>query len=116
MTFDINDLPEHLTVVDDNGIPDHVMKPGEILDDGFTLALAIGAADGDEATITTAVRDVQTKYGDKAGYVLSSAIVQFSRDLLPAYMQLARTVTGVDFAAHCQQMNNDDYNPQEVDR
>lgn len=109
-------INDHFTVVDDNGLPDHVINPGEITDDGWTLALKIGASEGAQEPITAAIAEVLTKWGNSAGYVLTSALSQLGRDLVPMVASLAKTTTGVDWHAHCAAMLEPDYNPNTVDQ
>lgn len=102
-------------VVDDNGIPDHIMNAQDITDDGFDLACKIGASRGNQEHITAAISEMLTKYHDKAGYVFASALTQLGRDLIPMVAELAKTATGIDWAQHCEFMQGDDYDPHTVD-
>src|SRR5699024_10369246 len=105
-----------LIVVDDNGIPDHIMNPAELTDDGFTLAAKIGASRGEQDKISAAIKEMLDKYPDNPGYVLTSALSQLGRDLVPMVASLAKTATGVDWHAHCEAMLSDDYDPATVDQ
>ncbi|MCK1801785.1 hypothetical protein MTQ12_01755 [Brevibacterium sp. R8603A2] len=112
----MNEHPEELTVVDGEGIPDHVLRPQEVLDAGFTLACRLGAARGDQTAINDAISEVLHTWGDGARYVFVSALTQLSRDLVPMLAELTEAATGVDFAAHCEAMLAAGYDPSTVDR
>lgn len=107
--------PGHFLVIDDNGIPDHIVNAEELTDDGFNLACRIGAARGDQDQISTAIAEALDKYQDNPHYVFVAALTQLGRDLVPMVASLAKTSTGVDWHAHCAAMLADDYNPHTVD-
>lgn len=114
-TVDGGDLPPHLTVTDGNGLPDHGLRPQEVLDDGFTLAARIGASRGDQDEVTEATSAVLAKWGDHAGYVLASGITQLGRDLIPMAAEMLKASAGVDWPAHCAAMLEPGYDPTKVD-
>ncbi|NJE65775.1 hypothetical protein EZE58_02520 [Brevibacterium sp. LS14] len=91
-------------IVDDNGIPETVVNSDAITDAGFTLALRMGAAGEDQVAVSGAIAAVLDEWDESARYVIVSALVQLSRDLVPMVADLAKASTGVDFAAHCQAM------------
>lgn len=113
MNFD--EIPKEMWVTDSNGIPDAIVNPQEILDDGFTLACRLGAARGEQQAINDAIEEVIEKWGDSAKFVFTSSLVQLSRDLVPMVAELAKTATGVDWAKHCEAMLQDNYDPRTVD-
>lgn len=121
MSIDPNLIPEVITVTDSQGIPDHIINTTEIHDDGFTLALEVGAAAGDQDRITAAVATVVDKWQGHAGYVLANGLTQLARDLVPAVAELTKAATGVDWHAHCEAMleahreGKTEYDPNTVD-
>ncbi|WP_349828104.1 hypothetical protein [Brevibacterium litoralis] len=111
------DLDQDFTVLDAEGIPDHILNPAEVMNDGWTLALRMGAAHGDQDTTRDALVEYIDKWRPHEGYVLTSALTHLACDLVPMVAGLARAATGVDFPKHCQAMldKGDDYDPSTVD-
>ncbi|WP_278373405.1 hypothetical protein [Brevibacterium casei] len=103
-------------VTDDNGIPETIINSAQLTDAGFTLALRMGAAGEDQVAVSGAIAAVLDEWDESARYVIVSALVQLSRDLVPMVADLAKASTGVDFAAHCQAMlAPGEYDPSSVD-
>lgn len=103
-------------VTDDNGIPDSVLNSDEITDAGFTLALRLGAAGDDQDATSAAIACVLATWDTSAQYVITSALVQLTRDLVPMVASLAKAATGVDWQAHCEAMLSPGYDPASVDQ
>lgn len=110
----MEDLPENVFIVDDNGIPERMMNTLAVTDAGFTLACQLGAARGDQLAVTDAIAEVIHEWDDAARYVFTSSLSQLGRDFIPMVAELAKTSTGVDFAAHCEAMMKPGYDPREV--
>lgn len=107
-------MPDYI-ITDDNGIPDSVLNSDQITDAGFTLALRLGAAGDDQVEINGAIATVLAEWDESARYVIVSALVQLTRDLVPMVASLAKASTGVDWHAHCKAMLNPGYDPASVD-
>lgn len=103
-------------VVDDNGIPETIINSDKITEAGFTLALRLGAAGEDQDAINTAMTTVLHEWDESARYVIASALVQLTRDLVPMVASLAKASTGVDWHAHCAAMLKPGYDPSTVDQ
>jgi len=111
-----NDPPETVFLVDRNGTPERVIDRIEITDAGFTLACRLGAARGRQLAISDAINEVIDTWGDAARYVFVSALAQLSGELVPVVASLAKTATGVDWAAHCEAMLSGNYDPRAVNK
>ncbi|MGN6035057.1 hypothetical protein ACP6NG_06715 [Brevibacterium casei] len=104
-------------IVDDNGIPEAAVNSDAITDAGFTLALRLGAAGDNQDAINKAIASVLREWDQSARYVIVSALVQLTRDLVPMVASLAKASTGVDWHAHCKAMlAPGEYDPRTVDQ
>lgn len=104
-------------VIDDNGIPETIVDSDKITDAGFDLALRLGAAGDDQVEINGAIAAVLDEWDESARYVIVSALVQLTRDLVPMVASLAKASTGVDWHAHCKAMlAPGEYDPASVDQ
>lgn len=108
-------MPDFI-IVNDNGIPETVIDSDAITDAGFTLALRLGAAGEDQVAINGAIAAVLAEWDESARYVIVSALVQLTRDLVPMVASLAKASTGVDWHAHCEAMLSPGYDPATVDQ
>lgn len=108
-------MPDYI-ITDDNGIPETVINSDAITDAGFDLALRLGAAGEDQVAINGAIATVLDEWDESARYVITSALVQLTRDLVPMVASLAKASTGVDWHAHCEAMLNPGYDPATVDQ
>lgn len=103
-------------ITDGNGIPETVINSDAITDAGFNLALRLGAAGENQDATNDAIAAVLREWGESARYVITSALVQLSRDLVPMVASLAKASTGVDWHAHCAAMLTPGYDPASVDQ
>lgn len=108
-------MPDYI-ITDDNGIPETVIDSDRITQAGFDLALRLGAAGEDQDAINTAIATVLDEWDESARYVITSALVQLTRDLVPMVASLAKASTGVDWHAHCEAMLSPGYDPATVDQ